>query len=107
MKQTSSIQNRAWNVKYNFTTAKLTVSSSISFVLYLVPVSGLVGLLESLGGKLKKRRRSATEAQSVWSQACLLSMEDGRLSYMEIPSAEGLGEISGSRRMGEFWLSSL
>ena len=83
MKQTSSIQNRAWNVEYNFTNAELTVSGDISFVVYLVPVSGLVGLLASVNGKLKKRQRSATEAQSIWSQACLLSMEEGRLSYMD------------------------
>ena len=54
---------------------KLEVSGDISFVAYSVPVSGLVGLLESLNGTLNKRQRGATEAKKIWSQVNLLSRE--------------------------------
>ena len=71
-KQTSNIQSRAWNVKYIRDT-KLEVSGDVSIAVYLVSVSGLVGLLESLNGTLNKCQCGVTEAQEIWSQAKLLS----------------------------------
>ena len=56
-----------------FRDTKLEVSGDVSFVAYLVPVSGLAYLLESLNGMLNKRRRGATETQEIWSQTNLLS----------------------------------
>ena len=54
MEQTNNIQSDAWSVKYIFRDTKLEVSGDVSFVAYLVHVSDLVGLLESLNGALNK-----------------------------------------------------
>ena len=103
MKELSSIQSHAWNVQYDFTDANLASNAGISFVAYLAKASGLVGLLEGLNGTLKKRRRGATEAQSVLSQVYLLAMSEGHLSDLDDARQDwvfrvltGLGEMPGS-----------
>ena len=110
MKQMNSIQSRAQNVEYDFTDAKLTGCGGVSFTARLAKESGLCELLEKeLNGTLKMRCRGATEAQSILSQVYLLSMGEGHLSDLDDARQDdvfrvlsGLGEMPGSRRMGEF-----
>ena len=110
MKQMSSIQSRAGKVEYDFTDAKLTGCGGITFAAQLAKASGLCELLEKeLNGTLKMRRRGATEAQSILAQVYLLSMGEGHLSGLDDAREDdvfrvltGLGEMPGSRRMGEF-----
>ena len=109
MKELSSIQSHAWNVQYDFTDLMLTDEGGISFISHLAKASGLVGMLEGLNGTLKKRRRGATEAQSLLAQVYMLAKSKGHLSDLDDARQDpvfrvltGLGEMPGSRRMGEF-----
>ncbi len=110
MKQMSSIQSRVRKVEYDFTDAKLTGCGGVTFAAQLAKASGLCELLEKeLNGTLKKRRRGATEAQSILAQVYLLLTGEGHLSDLDDARRDGvfrvltgLGELPGSRRMGEF-----
>ena len=87
----------------------LTNEVRISFISHLAKASGLVGLLDGLNSTLKKRRRGATEAQSLLSQVYMLAKSKGHLSDLDDARQDpvfrvltGLGEMPDSRRMGEF-----
>lgn len=107
---TNNLQSHAWNVKYIFRDTKLEVSGDISSVAYLVPISGLVGLLESLNGTVNKgsvaRRRHSTENLvasefTIEGEEHLSDLDDPRRDSV-VRLLTGLGEMPSSRRMGKF-----